>query len=320
MAEKDTATLRPACEYLRKQAEKLAGHLEGARTAADMEDVHQVRVASRRMRAALRLFEDCFDPRLADPCRKQLKKLLKRFGPARDLDVQIVYLEEEIKSLDKKQKALRPGMARLLLRRRQERQKAQKPVLKAVERLEGSGVLTSLRQETDRVLSGQDGPAPSLNAALADRIAQQVQVCLADVETQLESLQDAGDIAGHHRLRIAVKKLRYTLEIAETAMEGALKPSLKQLKRMQTLLGQLHDCDVWMAEIEQFREEEKQRTLEYFGHTRPFGSLEAGLDFLRDRHRRQRGRLFKQTVRFAEAMDRDGEWNRIRDFTDRGAK
>ena len=51
------------CQYIRKQLDALAQHTHGCRTAEDVEDVHQARVASRRMRAALSMFGSCFPAR-----------------------------------------------------------------------------------------------------------------------------------------------------------------------------------------------------------------------------------------------------------------
>jgi len=53
-----------------------------------------------------------------------------------------------------------------------------------------------------------------------------------------------------HRLRIAAKRLRYALELFAVCWdEGALTSSAKEIARMQTSLGELHDCDVWVEEI-----------------------------------------------------------------------
>ena len=50
-----------ACQYLREQLEVLMRELLGVRRNEEIEPVHQARVASRRVRAALRMFADCFD-------------------------------------------------------------------------------------------------------------------------------------------------------------------------------------------------------------------------------------------------------------------
>lgn len=305
----DIATRRLACEYLRRQARKLREHLDGAKTAKDIEDVHQVRVACRRLRAGLRLFADCFDSTAVNDWQKRTKKLLKSFGRARDLDVQILFLEHTLDGLSKKHKAMRPGIARMLLRRQQERQKVQKSVVRAVDKLDCGDLFASLCLEAE---PPEDAAPVPFSAALAERFRRQSETYQSDVEQKLESLRDASDSQGHHDLRIAVKKLRYMLEIADVAYQGQLKKTIKKLKTLQTLLGDLHDCDIWMEEIDCFREDEQRRTLEYFGHVRPFGRLAVGLEFLHEQRQQQRKRLFEQAAMFAEELKQTKDWNRIR--------
>jgi hypothetical protein len=57
------------------------------------------------------------------------------------------------------------------------------------------------------------------------------------------------DAYGHHAMRIAAKKVRYTLEIYRPLYSGRLKKPLVHLKKLQEILGELHDCDVWAGII-----------------------------------------------------------------------
>jgi CHAD domain-containing protein len=91
-----------------------------------------------------------------------------------------------------------------------------------------------------------------------------------------------------HKLRIAAKRLRYTMEIFEPAYEGALDEPLESAKQIQKTLGKMHDCDVWIGFLPVFLEEERERILAYFGHTRPFGRLTHGIEFLREQVTAQR--------------------------------
>ena len=56
----DTSYQFLACQYIKTQIRELSRHLRGARLARDTEYVHQARVASRRLRAALGMFSGCF--------------------------------------------------------------------------------------------------------------------------------------------------------------------------------------------------------------------------------------------------------------------
>ena len=307
---------RMLCElahgFLREQAEALAGRLDAAKDRDDAEDVHQVRVACRRMRAGLAFFGDCFDDDKAARWRSQLKKMLRRFGPARDCDVQIEGLQHTLDELDENNKKARPGIARLVLRLRQHRDALQPGIVKAVVRLRRDRFTLNLHLESERLLYEvlhTDGQADTVR--FYDRAAEQVRERLDEVFNKRPSLDDAADHNGHHALRIAVKKLRYTLELCDRAMEGRLKKGIKRLKKIQTLLGNLHDCDVWETQIDAFIAEETERTAAYYGHTRPMRRLLTGLRWLQSQHRQARQRLFAETAAYAAELETNNFWSWI---------
>lgn len=302
-----------AQRYLRAQAETLAGHLDGAKAGTDIEDVHQVRVACRRLRAGLTFFGDCFDDDKADRWREQLKKMLKRFGPARDCDVHIIFLQNTLKASDKWDNKRRPGVARLLLRLEQKRDKLQQGVVKAVRRIQRERLTMNLHLETERLLyevAHADEQVERIR--FYDRAGERVDARLAEVLEKRSSLDDPTDKAGHHALRIAVKKLRYTLELCDTALDGRLRKCIKRLKQLQTLLGDLHDCDMWDAEIEAFIVEETERIGVYYGHTRPMRRFVTGLRSLQALCKDRRQELFAETAACAAELESNDFWNWIR--------
>ena len=56
-------------------------------------------------------------------------------------------------------------------------------------------------------------------------------------------------IAEHHAIRIAAKKLRYTMEVYGPLYRRGLKKPLSRVKKIQEILGDLHDCDVWIDQV-----------------------------------------------------------------------
>ncbi len=294
---------------LREQSKVLSGHLEGALSRDDIEDVHQVRVACRRMRAGLAFFGDCFDDDKAARWRTQLKKMLRRFGPARDCDVHIEFLEGILADHERVDKKDRPGIARLLLRLKQQRDELQRGIVKAVRRLELDKFLINLHLETERLQYEVEHADESAGRiSFYKRAAEQVDQRLTEVQKRISALEDQADQVGHHTLRIAVKKLRYTLELCDVALKGKLKQGLKRLKQFQTLLGGLHDCDAWAAQIETFIAEETARTEAYYGHLRPMRRLLAGLQFLQTQRQQERDRLFCQTTKYAAELEENDFW------------
>src|SRR5690242_19284560 len=79
----------PLIEYLDSLVAKLREHLTGAVVNSDATDVHQSRVATRRLKAGLELFAPVLSDDLAKPFGKTPKKLRRRLGELRDHDVMI---------------------------------------------------------------------------------------------------------------------------------------------------------------------------------------------------------------------------------------
>ncbi len=303
--------LNLACQTLRRYTETIQKNLDGAAQGQDIECIHQVRVACRRLRTALRLFAEYPNEGLVQKWRKESKRLRKDLRKARDLDVQIQFLEELFQKVSSKHKKALPGIQRLGLRLRQDRQRLQKRTRKSAERFCRQNILTEIHLETERLLhSGNSTDRVGQTSAVR---AAGPAICKMMKETMalLDCLQDKKDIQGHHRLRIAVKRLRYTLEIFEPAFENGLDAFIQPLKKMQTLLGDLNDCAAWPALLERFSTEEKERTRNYFGQVRPFRRLEAGLDLVRRNRKKRWQTLFNQVCKWTAKLEKDGFWNSL---------
>ena len=124
------------------------------------------------------------------------------------------------------------------------------------------------------------------------------------------------DMDGHHQMRISAKRLRYTLEICDIAFEGQLKETTTTVKKVQTCLGDIHDCDVWENYLEQFIIEEKQRMVEYLGHSRTFTSIQKGLDYLNSEWARRREFLFGEFVEDWNRISEEGFWDKLQSTID----
>jgi CHAD domain-containing protein len=296
--------------YVRKHVKGLVEQLKGACRGGDIEYVHQARVASRRLRAGFRFFDNCFGTPHIKRWRKAVRRVTRLLGPARDADVQIAFVRDALERLPAK--ALRPGVKRLLLRLAQRREALQPDLRKGTECVLASGILAQMRRAANRQTTRLKKRGVSLASPLVFRIARDHVVARWDELRQWQdSLKDPNDYDRHHRMRISAKRLRYTLEICSPAYDGALNESIDAVKALQELLGDIHDCDVWVEQLQRFLEAERQRTLEHFGHTRPFNRLKAGIQHLNDErlaHRRQAfDRLAAEWGRLAET----GLWTRL---------
>ena len=114
-------------------------------------------------------------------------------------------------------------------------------------------------------------------------------------------------------MRIAAKKLRYTMEICSPAYEGQLASFIDAVKRVQSLLGDVHDCDVWVVDIDEFMEHERSATIEYFGQDRAFNRLKPGLQRLRDDRKAHRRKVFAEMREYWTGLGKEHLWETLAD-------
>jgi len=231
--------------------EALSSRMEGAITNEDPEDVHQLRVASRRLRADLPVFKRCLPGTDFEYWKGSLKALTTSLGLARDADVQILFLEDLLSS--ETGRSMERGIRSLLVERRAYRSSLRQGVTEALGALTASGALGGLREACSQNLSigtvkGAHYRSVGLRSTARRSIGKRSEGLLA-CEACVHREDAATD---HHRMRIAVKKLRYTLEIFAPLFRGRLKKAIGALKKVQDLLGEMHDCDVWSQLVPSF--------------------------------------------------------------------
>ncbi|MBN2582514.1 MAG: CHAD domain-containing protein [Planctomycetes bacterium] len=306
----DTSYRRLAVAYATRQLAVLPKHLKAVRDGSRGECVHQARVASRRLHVTLKAFGKCFAPKQAKRWRRQLQRLLKALGSARDRDVQIDQLAQILEATDDRR--LRPGIERLSLRLRQERERLQDEVLRAVKRFDRSDTVDQMRQAFKALSPGKSKGKAALRSPLVFAEAgRQILAALQGLLGYRDCLWNASDLDRHHAMRIAAKKLRYAMEAFGAAYPSGLKPQITAARQLQTILGDLHDCDVWIDQLEDFVCREHERTEEYFGRARPFARLRPGLEHLIERQRRCREELFRDAGRTWEEFSGQAIWEKL---------
>ena len=283
---------------------------EPVRKAKDPEAVHDLRVASRRLRAAIALFGPCL-PRRAETWRREVRRITRSLGRARDLDVQIA----RVKSFTRRagEPLWRPGLDRLLKRLGRRRLAAQSGVLKALERIESAGVLKSMEQALAKMAqtAWRKGPA----AVEAYRLAEKtVEPLLEDLLMHASDLRRHEAIVRHHEMRIAAKRLRYSLEVFERMYGRAVGPALRAVREMQTQLGELHDCDVWIALLPDFLAAQRERAAEDSKDVESVRRLVPGIEALRRDRMDERRRIYRQCVDSWDKSEKNGTWSKLREI------
>ena len=123
-----------------------------------------------------------------------------------------------------------------------------------------NGALKDLENAAKRLLLKAE--EHEIQAQSPESFAQARQEILG-LMNRLLALQDClsrpDDQQSHHAMRIAAKRLRYTLEIIRPIYSGTLDATLEVIKQVQTLLGEVHDCDVWQEQLDLFGKKERDR-------------------------------------------------------------
>ena len=234
-------------DLLRRSSEEACrlvslGYLDEAlaareRLGQDDEALHDLRVALRRLRSTLRAYRRVLGRPLDRRDRRRLRQIVAATSVARDAEV----LRELVL---KQAKALEPGEragAEWLAARLDERKSA--GYGDVAERLaELPRLARRLRRRLSNVrldLSRPHGAAQLLGELLA--------IHAGDLEDDLAELRVPEQVEDAHAARISVKRLRYLIEPFKD--DAAVEPLLPPCKRLQDLLGDLHDAHVAIEEV-----------------------------------------------------------------------
>lgn len=205
---------------------------------ADPEALHDLRVALRRTRSLLRAYRDVF------PLRKRLRRALSALAaatnPARDAEVLHVLYVGLLPTLVCPAEA-QAGVNWLGLRLDAEVAETAQAARAALER-----ELEHLCRHLHHALQAQaDTDGPPWRAVLGPMLETSWQ----QLEADLQTLHGHFDMAGAHQARIAAKRLRYLLEplrdVASAEVAAAAAAMVSTTRSLQTLLGDLHDVQVF---------------------------------------------------------------------------
>jgi CHAD domain-containing protein len=228
------------------------GEMQSWRDAAldwtDPEGVHSMRVASRRLRSTLRDFTPYLHKRRLSGAIKQLKNLANTLGEVRDHDVAITALEE-LKTIAPAE--LSHALNQFIATRAGVRERARKELAAAVETAELKHLETKFIAALDEAIAVANRPKKQKDDKPALTFTQMSRTVildrLKDFEKRSEGLFKPLDVDALHDMRIAVKRLRYALELFSKCWPRTVAAQAKRVARIQGALGDLHDCDVWIG-------------------------------------------------------------------------
>lgn len=230
-------------------------HEEGTRLGKDIEELHDMRVATRRMRAAFEVFEDAFEPKAVKTHLKGLRATGRSLGRVRDLDV---FMEKAQRYLETIPEEQRDGLQPLLSLWEEEREQGRDKML---EHLDSEDYAEFKRKFSHFLTTPGTGakPVPQTSPHLVQHIAPVlIYTRMASVRAY-DSILTSATIDQLHGLRIEFKKLRYTLEFFREVLGESVKDLIAEIKTMQDHLGDLNDADVACQILRQFLDDWESR-------------------------------------------------------------
>jgi CHAD domain-containing protein len=242
----DTPLVDAARHVLKVRLEVVAEYLPLALREADKdpENVHQLRVGTRRARAALDIFSTCLPARAYKKAKKTLRVLRRAAGEARDWDVFLAGLAEPKHAPARRHRA---GLDFLIGYALAQRVLAQDHLEQAGR--DGAFVFDRVLAET---VAGVHGPAGADFQTLADLARPHLAALLQ--ELQAGGGSDFEDYPQLHRVRIIGKRLRYAMEVFASCFAPPFRESLyPAVEEMQEILGHANDSHVASGRLEALR-------------------------------------------------------------------
>jgi CHAD domain-containing protein len=225
---------------LREQYERLLAHDPGTRLGSDPEDLHQMRVATRRARAFLRAARPLVDRTWANDLRAELGWLGSALGTARDLDVLLEHLRADVAAVGGHGDTARGLLDALEL----EHAAARAAALAALSDERYFALL-------DLLESAEPEAAPDASGSLADLWWKEVK----RTRRRFERLRPDSTDDELHAARIRAKRARYAAELAGQELGRPGARFVAAAKRLQDVLGEHQDARVaeerirvWAAE------------------------------------------------------------------------
>ena len=207
--------------------------------------VHRARVASRRLREVVPVFAAVAPS--ATRAGAAVKRVTRALGPARELDVTAA-LYAALTAVTPVHPLAHAAVVRAFARGRAAAVRATKKALSTSHRRKLWAAVDALTADLAGLPVANAGlPVARVVAAVQARVAQRSRLVTG-------ALDDLGVMYAPERLhavRIAVKKLRYALEIAGDLRHTPTAASLRQLRAVQTMLGRVHDLHVLVEHLRQ---------------------------------------------------------------------
>jgi CHAD domain-containing protein len=237
--------------------------------------VHQLRVASRRLRAFVDMFGSTVDPKLGDALTPRLRQVTRAMREIRDSDVLSSNLESRLARATSEPE--RVALNHLLDRTKRRRRKHVTKAQRSLGEVEFGEVARLLRSMLDEIAVRSQAPSGSYEL-LAHVAYQPIVDAAREARARVEPTSTPEEL---HQLRLSLKQLRYASELIQPALGERFAEIQNRAKRLQTVLGDHQDH----AELERLVTRRQEKALQSRRET-----LSVGLNGVLEQVRGERAR------------------------------
>jgi CHAD domain-containing protein len=221
-------------------------HEPGTRLGEDIEALHDMRVATRRMRAAFYVFGEHFRPKRIAPYLKGLKRTGRALGRVRDLDVFRETVEDYLETLPESERGSLDSLRAALEERREI---ARQEMIAYLDDEKYHRFVERFGEFVETEGMGSRPVAPNGDEPRPYRVRHVAPMSIYERLAAVRAYDEWVSIPNPpltrlHALRIACKRLRYTLEFFDEVLGPDTKAIVKTVVKMQDHLGALQDAVV----------------------------------------------------------------------------
>lgn len=249
--------------------QRMLEHEPGTRLGEDIEELHDMRVATRRMRSAFRVFKPFFDPDALKPFLKGLQRTGRALGSVRDLDV---FMEKARRYLEGITEDERSDLDPLLAIWQEQRDAARAKMLAHLDSKKYQGFVSKFNhflntEGAGALPSSAEKPTPMR----VDQVVPTLIYTRYGVVRGYEAVIENASLETLHALRIDFKRFRYTMEFFREVLGPEAGEVIEDVVVVQDHLGDLQDADVachlLIEFLDQWSEKERRDRINISGVT-----------------------------------------------------
>lgn len=237
-------------KVLRMHLARMLAAEEGTRLGEDIEELHRMRVATRRMRSVWRVFDGAYRPKVQRRYVRELRTVASALGAVRDLDVQLAALDAWQVTPEAQRAAQEAGATTAALALRSfrdelasDRDDARRELIDLLDSRRYQDFVSDYLELTETPGAAERSTPPGVPILVRHTAGGRIWAAYEALRAH-ETILGWADIPALHLVRIDAKRLRYTLESFREVLPPAVSDLIARTTALQDHLGVLNDADI----------------------------------------------------------------------------